>query len=98
MQSRGVELIAAERRRQIEAEGWTKEHDEQHRNGELALAAAAYAVPDHLADIQMYLWPWGPEWYKPRDRLRNLVRAGALIAAEIDRLLSLEGGADGATD
>lgn len=98
MKSRGVELIAAERRRQIEVEGWTAEHDAQHKGGELSLAAAVYAVPNHLRGILMVLWPWDSFWYKPKDRIRDLVRAGALIAAEIDRLLAQEGGADGATD
>lgn len=88
MQSKGVELIATERQRQIEVEGWTPEHDAQHKGGELALAAAVYAVPNHLRGILMVLWPWAPEWYKPKDRIRDLVRAGALIAAEIDRLLA----------
>lgn len=32
--SRGIELIAAERKRQTEQEGWTPEHDEQHEFGE----------------------------------------------------------------
>lgn len=36
----GIDLIAAERQRQIEEEGWTPDHDDQHTNGELALAAA----------------------------------------------------------
>ena len=31
-------------------------------------------------------WPWDAEWWKPQDRRRDLVKAGALIAAEIDRL------------
>lgn len=31
-------------------------------------------------------WPWSRAWWKPRDPRRDLVRAGALIAAEIDRL------------
>lgn len=35
-------------------------------------------------------WPWDWSWWKPKDRLRNLVRAGALIAAEIDRLQRAE--------
>ena len=31
-------------------------------------------------------WPWPPEFWKPSDDpVRNLVKAGALIAAEIDR-------------
>jgi hypothetical protein len=35
-------------------------------------------------------WPWSFEWWKPKDRIRNLVRAGALIAAEIDRLQAMQ--------
>jgi hypothetical protein len=33
-------------------------------------------------------WPteWGWSWWKPKDRRRDLVRAGALIIAEIERL------------
>ncbi|MCM0757438.1 hypothetical protein M7775_02505, partial [Sporomusa sphaeroides DSM 2875] len=46
-QPSGIELIAAERQRQISQEGWTPEHDDQHANGELALAAACYAIPSH---------------------------------------------------
>lgn len=82
----GVELIAAERRRQVEAEGWTPEHDTKHWDGELALAAACYALPEAWRSDD--IWPWHPGWWKPRpdDRVRELVKAGALIAAEIDRL------------
>lgn len=101
--SKGVELIAAERQRQITVEGWTAEHDAEYTPGELAKAAACYAagVPVYweerlftggdtrLPHVYMRnLWPWRPGWYKPKDRLRDLARAGALIAAEIDRLLS----------
>jgi hypothetical protein len=34
-------------------------------------------------------WPWHPNHWKPSpdDRIRELVKAGALIAAEIDRLI-----------
>jgi len=42
--------IAAERRRQVEQEGWTAEHDDSHDGGELALAAAAYAYAATLTD------------------------------------------------
>lgn len=35
-------------------------------------------------------WPWGESWLKiSTDPIRNLVKAGALIAAEIDRLQRL---------
>lgn len=76
----GVRAIADERRRQIEVEGWTAQHDVQNRYGELASAAACYAVGSDA------YWPWHPEWWKPTNRRRDLVKAGALIAAEIDRL------------
>lgn len=85
----GINLIEAERNRQIHAEGWTEEHDDKHVNNELALAAACYAVPDVFS--QGY-WPptWDLSWYKSTTRIRDLVKAGALIAAEIDRLKRIE--------
>jgi len=94
----GVHLIAAERARQIKDEGWSRTHDDEHAHGEMALAAACYAVVDaeatafkgFLDDLWGMLWPatnWSIKWWKPKDPLRNLIRAGALIAAEIDRRL-----------
>ena|SRR3972149_10136269 len=91
----GAQLIAEERQRQIDVEGWTAEHDDQHKEGEMARAAAAYALVDfhgvETTDVSV-LWPWSWEWLKPSNRIRNLVKAGALLAAEIDRLLRLENG------
>lgn len=83
----GVSLIAAERQRQVSAEGWTPEHDDTHAQGELAEAAIAYASEGIERPLAVSYWPF--EWasYRPSgNRVRNLVRAGALIAAEIDRL------------
>lgn len=93
----GVALIAAERRRQVEAEGWTSEHDDEHRDGSLAVAAACYATQANQGlyengrkarEAILAYWPWDAKWWKPTpdDRIRELVKAGALIAAEIDRL------------
>lgn len=94
----GIESIAAERKRQVEEEGWTSEHDDAHVHGELAGAAACYAMYVALYGIGRTdlseivsrtlreLWPWSPHWWKPKGRRADLVRAGALIAAEIDRL------------
>lgn len=85
--------IAAERQRQVSVEGWTPEHDDQHRPGDLACAAGCYAIhaglPDRARVPKGYSpqdWPWDHVWWKPKDRRRDLVRAGALIAAEIERL------------
>lgn len=101
----GVELIRQERQRQIEQEGWSPEHDDQHNRDELSRAAQAYlnameAVPYEddngicsgfvlkpRKQWPAYPWPWEPSWWKPSDDpVRNLVKSGALIAAEIDRL------------
>lgn len=100
-----IEEIAAERRRQVEKEGWSSEHDDGHRDGELSRAAACYAA--HASAYQRvagdvgldayrsveprssfltFGWPWSREWWRPKDPRRDLVRAGALIVAEIERL------------
>lgn len=102
--SRGVAAIATERLRQIEVEGWTPEHDDElHGKGGLAEAAAAYALHAALTDAERAakgrklpkFWPWHDSWWKPKDRRRDLERAGALIVAEIERLdrLAAKGGA-----
>lgn len=95
----GLALIAAERKRQIEKEGWTPEHDDEHEDEALAKAAACYADPDRrmtFGDYPMPVgWPWDAEAWKPTpdNRVRELVKAGALIAAEIDRLKREDGAA-----
>lgn len=79
--------ILAERRRQVEAEGWSPSHDDEHAHEEIARAAACYALPQGRRwAITEGLWPWDRAWWKPGDRRRDLVKAGALIVAEIERL------------
>lgn len=89
-QTNAARDVLAERRRQIEKEGWTSEHDDEHAEG-LACAAACYAagsrrlmIEGDMADIEV--WPWDESWWKPTNRRRDLVKAGALILAEIERL------------
>ena len=53
-ESTGVILIKGERQRQIANEGFTAEHDAQHKNGELCKAAIAYA---RVAFAQVFLGP-----------------------------------------
>lgn len=84
-----IEEIAAERQRQIDAEGWTPEHDDGHVAGQLATAGACYALGDNsdlTPELFQALWPWSPKWWKPKDRRRDLIRAAALLVAEIERL------------
>lgn len=81
--------VLAERQRQISSEGWTPEHDDKHSDGEMALAASSYALYAHkrpIAPAIPYNWPWEPEWFKQQGARRDLVKAGALILAEIERL------------
>lgn len=113
----GIELIAAERQRQVDVEGWNNLHDDDHDSMQLSGAAGCYIAnainkahkgdPSTKKKRARFLyryddvwqpkiikggwrdgWPWSEEWDKRKkhDRLRSLVIAGALIAAEIDRL------------
>lgn len=91
-----VSDIAAERQRQVDVEGWSEAHDDEHDDYQMALAAGCYAF--HAArvdddDAGMFVnaavrhgWPWDRAWWKPKSRRADLVRAGALIVAEIERL------------
>lgn len=115
-QKTGAELIVQERKRQMLQEGWTAKHDDEHTDGELAIAAALYATPvplyakrkkgEHFEYFDPWPW-WDVENYdrygdgginipvsawdkrKKHPKLKRLIIAGALIAAEIDRLQRL---------
>lgn len=92
-----IDEIAAERRRQVEEEGFDARHDDQHGDGAMARAAAAYAAHSARFDGAEALggkyqikappgeWPWAWRWWRPKDPRRDLIRAGALIVAEIER-------------
>lgn len=89
----GAELIALERERQITEEEWDAGHDDEHDEDQLAVAAVAYTLPHYRRQTVHHtgvprIWPFQSNWWKPTpdDRVRELVKAGALIAAEIDRL------------
>lgn len=113
----GVELIRTERIRQVSVKGWTEEHDDEHIEGELARAGAAYALatcfgqpgPHDVVELCDDVWPfedgegckWTPCYRALGDphatsgatildlQIRDLTRGGALIAAELDRLLRI---------
>lgn len=92
--------VLDERKRHVDVEGWTLKHDDEHEGGELAQAAACYAMGDTMIRFTVpdpefpsrrvnsgrKIWPWANEWWKPSNRRRDLVKAGALIIAEIERL------------
>lgn len=106
-----LDEIAAERRRQVEVEGWHPDHDDIHNRGQMAAAAGCYALASTWDDGAMFatvsryparhgasgrnfghltaasvFWPWDWKWWKPRSKRENLIRAAALIVAEIERL------------
>lgn len=82
--SAAMVLIAAERRRQIEGEGYSLEHDAEHGRHALALAAGEYASARWDWRWPGPFWPWEKSAFKPRGRARNLIRAGALYRAALD--------------
>jgi len=100
--SKAVDDIVVERQRQIQEEGWTPEHDDNHGDYSLAKAACAYALGATLDTAERavmdtsgvsgtpfrvkYFWPWNITWWKPTGRRRDLIKAAALIIAEIERI------------
>ena len=87
--------VLVERKRQIEQEGFDSFHDDDHDAGDLACAGAAYALEagcklnpqmQQGLDGPPDFWMWHIKWWKPKDPRRDLVRAAALIIAEIERI------------
>lgn len=79
--------VLAERRRQVEAEGWTPEHDDKYPGGQLACAAIAYLMVGVNPNGARLWWPWDAKFWKPSpDTRRNLIKAGALLLADIEWL------------
>jgi hypothetical protein len=101
---RAILAIRAERNRQIEVEGWSEAHDDEHNSGgELAAAAACYlrqvaayasmrlrgariSLGDYRETDPIQGWPWARAWWKPKDPKRDLIRVGAMVVAELERL------------
>lgn len=85
--------VLEERLRQIDGEGYTAEGDDHYTLGQLADAAGAYAWHAHTCNMDHHKittvppsWPWMAEHWKPTNQRQMLVKAGALILAEIERL------------
>ena len=89
-----LQSVLAERIRQIQVHCFYPEQDEEYVNGDLAQAGACYAIeaakqaPETEDAMRLVpeAWPWMAASWRPHDQRRNLVKAGALILAEIDRL------------
>ena len=90
----GIEIIAEERQRVIEVEGFDKKHDAKYICGELADAAVCYAMRLYWRKRLCFdlIWPLDKTWWKPtpENRIKELAKAGQFIAAEIDRIQAQE--------
>ena len=83
---KGLDLISAERHEQIDVHGYDNENDDLYRDGELG-ECAVFAI---IGAPEYYPSDWNERTKKKifeKDRIGQLAVAGALIAAEIDRLL-----------
>ena len=91
----GVGKIAMERQRQVIDKGYTLEHDAEHSTVDLLNASDAYNVyarwlltghtEESSRELAMSFWPWDADGFRPDSTDDALVKAGALIAAAIDR-------------
>lgn len=94
MMNKAIGDVINERKRQLNAEGYSTAADDGYVHGELAAAAAVYAmtavVTLHDNDPTTYeapdIWPWAEEAFKPKSQREDLVRAAALLIAEIERI------------
>lgn len=84
--------VIEERQRQVNDEGFSTFQDDHYGYGILSSAGACYALEDgeHMTHNRRSaitaLWPFQRKWWKPKDRRRNLIRAMALIMAEVECL------------
>lgn len=93
---KGINDVSEERLRQITEEGFNSERDDTYHPGTLGSAGASYALAavaqlllgDSKEDVSKVpdFWPWSDETWRPDDPRRNLVKAAALLIAEIDRM------------
>lgn len=83
----GIELIAKEREEQINKHGYNTESDKQYDKEELLDFAIS------LITLNVNDYPFNPTLFvhlKRKTRKDQLAIAGALIAAELDRLTAIE--------
>lgn len=87
--------VHAERRRQVDEEAFDPSHDDMATRGQLARAAGCYALhaggvgtnwPKGIGNGSALFWPWDKDWWKPKAPRETLIRAGALILAELERI------------
>lgn len=98
-QTKAIADVLNERERQMQVEGWSIEHDDKYELNELTRAAAGYTnnvvargwtFPKDPEGYQQEevpdFWPWDDAHWKPKSPRQDLVRATALLIAEIERI------------
>lgn len=92
----GVELIAAERQKQIDKHNFTGEHHANHPEwydqGQLLDAARVLSYEDTSVFLDWCPENWGLDWFRKllqKPHKERIVISGALIASELDRLNAL---------
>lgn len=90
--------VLRERERHVTGEGFTAAHDDERDPGVLASGAASYAFyacdqlhPASQGDGQMQdfppsSWPYHAKWWKPVNPRVAMVKAAAMLIAEIEKL------------
>lgn len=87
LRTKAINDVLSERRHQIEEAGNTFEREDTYTNGSLVVSGACYALCNRdLKGEAPVLWPWDTDVWTPESYRRNLVKAAALILAEIERL------------
>lgn len=96
----GIELITEERQKQIDKHGFTAEHhflnsDKWYSKDQLK-TAAKYLLDENINEDELNNFVpinWDKEWFvklNKKESKKRLIIAGALIAAELDRLNYIE--------
>lgn len=92
----GIELLSEERQKQIDKHGFTGAHHATHPgwyNQNQLIEAARYLSTPHVSHNTWYPANWDAHWFYDlckRSHKERLVIAGALVAAELDRLQYME--------
>lgn len=100
LQSQAMIDVFNERQRQIEKEGYSTANDDLYEENELVRAGAGYVnhvvgrswtfnkeMPEVYQNEEVpEFWPWDDNFWKPKSPRKDLVRAAALLIAEIERI------------
>ncbi len=84
---KGIDLIREEREKQIVKHGYDRKHDLSRRNKELLFGALSYLkAAIYGTAIGRKDWPFEGIYWHPEGYIDCLKKAGAFIAAELDRI------------